>query len=56
VNKGDRIIIFAMAQMEADAVPAHRSKVVICNEHNGIDHSLEYPSSLDEQLAFIPQV
>jgi aspartate 1-decarboxylase len=55
VNKGDRIIIFGMAQMEAEEVPEHRSKVVVCDERNRIDQTLEYPSSLDEQLPFIPQ-
>lgn len=56
VNQGDRIIIFSMAQMEADDVPNHRSKVVICDEENGIDQTLEYPSNLDERLPFIPQM
>jgi len=55
VNQGDRIIIFSMAMMEASDVPSHSSKVVICDGDNRIHQQLEYPSSLDEQLPFIPQ-
>jgi aspartate 1-decarboxylase len=55
VNKGDRIIIFAMGQMEENEIQDHYSKVVICDKDNRIAERLDYPSSLDEQLAFIPQ-
>jgi aspartate 1-decarboxylase len=56
VNKGDRIIIFSMAQMEAEDVPGHHSNVVVCDAENRIEQTIEYPSSLDEQLPFIPQI
>lgn len=55
VNQGDRIIIFSMAQMEADEIPNHYSKVVVCDERNRIDQRFDYPSSLDERLDFIPR-
>lgn len=56
VNQGDRIIVFAMAQMDAKEIPAHESRVVVCDEENRIAQELRYPSSLDEKLPFIPQV
>ncbi len=55
VNQGDRIIIFSMAMMEDTEIPTHSSNVVICDGDNRIAQHLEYPSSLDEQLPFIPQ-
>lgn len=55
VNQGDRIIIFSMAQMNEADIPEHFSKVVICDQENKIAERLEYPSSLDQQLPFIPQ-
>ena len=56
VNLGDRIIIFAMGHLESEKIDQHVSKVVICNENNQIAQELTYPSNLDEQLPFIPQV
>ena len=55
VNRGDRIIIFSMAQMEVGDIPDHYSKVVVCDDDNRIAQRFEYPSSLDESLEFIPQ-
>jgi aspartate 1-decarboxylase len=56
VNQGDRVIIFAMGQIEEKDIPAHRSKVVICDADNKITQALAYPSSLDETLEMIPRV
>ncbi|MEX2606188.1 MAG: aspartate 1-decarboxylase [Kiritimatiellia bacterium] len=56
VNQGDRVIIFAMAQMELFEINAHRSKVVICDSDNRISQSLEYPSNLDETMEEIPRI
>lgn len=56
VNRGDRIIIFAMAQMEVSEINDHRSKVVICDADNRISQALEYPSNLDEALDGIPRI
>ena len=56
VNRGDRIIIFASALMETSEMPAHRSRVVICDDQNKIAQQLEYPSSLDETLDPIPTI
>jgi len=55
VNQGDKIIIFSSALMEESKIAAHHSKVVVCDEENRIDLRLDYPSSLDETLEFIPQ-
>ena len=56
VNQGDRIIIFAMGLMQTEDLEDHESKVVVCDKQNRIAQALVYPSSLDEQLPFIPQV
>lgn len=56
VNRGDRIIIFSMALLESAALENHRSKVVICDDHNRILQRLEYPTTLDETLDPIPVV
>lgn len=56
VNKGDRVIIFAMAQMSAEEMEHHHSKVVVCTGENKIEQRLEYPTSLDKTLSPIPRV
>jgi len=56
VNRGDRIIIFSMALLENAALESHRSKVVICDDHNRILQRLEYPTTLDETLDPIPVI
>lgn len=56
VNHGDRIIIFSMALMGPEGLEGHRSKVVVCDDHNRILNRLEYPTSLDETLDPIPVV
>ncbi len=56
VNKGDRIIIFSSGLLDVAQIPAHHSKVVICDELNRIAQRLEYPSSLDETLDPIPTI
>lgn len=56
VSQGDRVIIFAMAQMTPEEMSQHYSKVVICDEKNRIAQRLEYPTSLDETLDPVPRV
>lgn len=56
VNVGDRIIIFAMGQIEEAEMEKHFSKVVIADEQNRIAQKLEYPTSLDLDLIEIPTV
>ena len=47
VSQGDRIIIFAMAQMTDDEIEDHVAKVVVCNDDNQIEQRLNYPCNLD---------
>lgn len=56
VDKGDRIIIFSMAQIDVSQLEAHRSHVVVCDDHNRILQQLTYPTSLDETIENLPQI
>ena len=47
VSQGDRIIIFAMAQMTEVEIQNHMAKVVVCNDDNQIEQRLNYPCNLD---------
>lgn len=47
VSLGDRIIIFAMAQMTEQEIKSHHARVVVCTEENKIGQRLEYPCDLD---------
>lgn len=47
VSMGDRIIIFAMAQMTEEEIEGHLARVVVCDEDNRVVQRLEYPSDLD---------
>lgn len=56
VRRGDRIIIFSMALLPPEDLEAHRSQVVICDDHNRILEKLSYPTTLDEGLDSIPEI
>ncbi len=42
---GHRLIIVAFEGLEGEAVPAHESRVVVCDENNRITQRLVHPSA-----------
>ncbi|MHC4415894.1 MAG: aspartate 1-decarboxylase [Planctomycetota bacterium] len=42
---GHRVLIMSFAQMTPDEMRAHRPRVVLCDEHNGIAELLRYDPS-----------
>jgi aspartate 1-decarboxylase len=51
VSPGDRVIIICFGYLDEAELDQHQARVVVCDQQNGIEQQLDYPSSLGEPAA-----
>ena len=51
---GHQLLIMSFCQVDERELAEHRPKVVICDEHNGIEERITYPASVSVPDEIVP--